>query len=528
MEENKREHFASSIGFVLAMVGSAVGLGNIWRFPYITGVNGGGAFVLVYLCCICLIGIPIMFCEMAIGRKTQKNPYGAFAELEGKRRSVLLTALNILLFVLTIYLFIAGKVAFGVIALLFSVLLWWLKLKLVGVMQIITSAVILSYYSVVGGWALAYVYNAFTGRLQYETKEAASQVFGMFITNPYAAAGCQLLFMILCVLILIGGVRKGIERWSKILMPALFVLLIVLIIRNLMLDGAGKGVKFFLYPDFSKLSREGFLEALGHSFYTLSLAMGIIITYGSYLSQKQNLFKAAFQVALFDTVASIMAGLAIFPAVFAMGFNEAQGPSLLFEILPAAFSKIPGGSLWCGFFFLMLSIAAITSGMSLLEINVAFLNDQFKIPRLKALIGSAVVITIFGMGSALSVANWDKLSWLKKGLDCMFGAEYVSGSFFEMLDTICSNWSLPLAGFMVSVCVGWIWGTRYAAAELGRGAGDIVNVNIWTLLSGIRRDDYSGITLLSLWAVLIRFLVPIVIWVVFLHSVGLTQMFFNL
>lgn len=526
--EEKREHFASSIGFVLAMVGSAVGLGNIWRFPYITGVNGGGAFVLIYLLCICFVGIPIMFCEMAIGRKTQKNPYGAFAELEGKRRSVLLTAITILVFVLSIYLFISGKVAFGVIALIFSFLLWWLKFKLIGLLQIVTSAVILSYYSVVGGWALAYVYKAFTGQLQYETKEAASQVFGAFITNPYAAVGCQLLFMILCILILVGGVRNGIERWSKILMPALFVLLVVLIVRNLMLEGSGKGVKFFLYPDFSKLSREGFLEALGHSFYTLSLAMGIIITYGSYLSEKQNLFKASFQVALFDTVASIMAGLAIFPAVFAMGFNEAQGPSLLFEILPAAFSKIPGGMVWCGFFFLMLSIAAITSGMSLLEIVVAFLKDQFKVPRMKALIGSAIIITMLGTGSALSVANWNKLAWLKNGLDRIFGAQYVSGSFFDMLDTLCSNWSLPLSGFFVAVFAGWIWGTRHAAKELNRGAGNIVNVNLWTLLAGIRKNDFSGMTMLSLWAVLIRFIVPIVIWIVFLHAVGLSLPFFKL
>lgn len=527
MEENKREHFASSIGFVLAMVGSAVGLGNIWRFPYITGVNGGGAFVLVYLACICFIGIPIMFCEMAIGRKTQKNPYGAFAELEGKRRSILLTALTVLLFVLSIYLFIAGKAAFGVIALGFSVLLWWQKFKVIGLIQIVTSAVILSYYSVVGGWALAYVYKAFAGQLQYETKEAASQVFGAFITNPYAAVGCQLLFMILCILILIGGVKNGIERWSKILMPALFVLLVVLIVRNLMLDGAGKGVKFFLYPDFSKLSREGFLEALGHSFYTLSLAMGIIITYGSYISKKQNLFKASFQVAIFDTVASIMAGLAIFPAVFAMGFNEAQGPSLLFEILPAAFSKIPGGFIWCGFFFLMLSIAAITSGMSLLEISVAFLTDQFKISRLKALIGSAVVITLLGVGSALSVANWKNIQWIKDGLDKIFGSQYVSGSFFDMLDTICSNWSLPLSGLFVALFAGWVWGTRHTAKELSKGAGNIININLWTLLSGIRKNDFSGLTMLSLWAVLIRFVVPIVIWIVFLNAIGLSLLVFN-
>ena len=308
-------------------------------------------------------------------------------------------------------------------------------------------------------------------------------------------------------------------------MPALFILLVVLIVRNLMLDGAGKGVKFFLYPDFSKLSREGFLEALGHSFYTLSLAMGIIITYGSYLSKKQNLFKASFQVALFDTIASIMAGLAIFPAVFAMGFNEAQGPSLLFEILPAAFSKIPGGFIWCGFFFLMLTIAAITSGMSLLEIAVAFLKDQFNISRIKALIGSAIVITLLGAGSAWSVVNWNKLAWMKKGLDYIFGEKYVSGSFFDMLDTICSNWSLPLSGFFVAVFAGWIWCTRHAAKELSQGAGNIVNVNLWTLLAGIRRNDFSGMTMLSLWAVLIRFIVPVVIWIIFLHAVGLSLPF---
>lgn len=521
----KREHFASSIGFVLAMVGSAVGLGNIWRFPYITGVNGGGAFVLVYLLSICFVGIPIMYCEMAIGRKTQKNPYGAFAQLEGEKRSVLLTALTILIFVSSIFMFISGKVAFGIITLLIDILLYWKGFKLLGFLQVLSSAVILSYYSVVGGWALAYVYKAFTGQLHYDTKEAAGEVFGAFISNSYASVGCMLLFMIICLLILVGGVKNGIERWSKILMPALFVLLIVLIVRNLMLEGAGKGVKFFLYPDFSKLSRDGVLDALGHSFYTLSLAMGILITFGSYLSPKQNLFKASFQVMIFDTAASIMAGLAIFPAVFAMGFNEAQGPSLIFEILPAAFSKIPGGAIWCGFFFLMLSIAAITSGMSLLEISVAFLCDQFKISRIKALLGSALVITIFAVGSALSIANWDKLAWVKNALDKVFGAQYIPGSFFDMLDTICSNWFLPLSGLFMALFVGWVWGTRYASEELNKGAGDIVNVNIWTLLSGIRQNDYSGISIISLWAVLIRFVVPVVIWIVFMNVVGLTQIF---
>lgn len=522
MEENKREHFASSIGFVLAMVGSAVGLGNVWRFPYITGVNGGGAFVLIYLICIFLVGIPIMYCEMAIGRKTQKNPYGAFAQLECGHRSILLYALAILLFITSVLLLISGKVAFGILAMALSFLFWWKGFKLVGFLQVLSSAVILSYYSVVGGWSLAYIYKAFAGQLHYTTKEAAGAVFGAFITNPYAAVGCQLLFMILCVLILVGGVKNGIERWAKILMPSLFVLLIVLIVRNLMLEGAGKGVRFFLYPDFSKLSREGVLDALGHSFYTLSLAMGIIITFGSYLSQKQNLFKASFQIVIFDTAASIMAGLAIFPAVFAMGFNEAQGPSLIFEILPAAFSRIPGGAVWCGVFFMMLSIAAVTSGISLLEITVAFLNDQFKISRLKALICSAIVITLLGVGSALSVANWDKLTWLKKGLDAVFGQKYVSGSFFDMLDTICSNWFLPLSGLFTALFVGWVWGTRHAAKELGKGAKNIVNVNLWTLLSGIRRNDFGGVTILSLWAVLIRFVIPVIIWIVFMNVVGLS------
>ncbi len=525
MEEKKREHFASSIGFVLAMVGSAVGLGNIWRFPYITGVNGGGAFVLIYLISICMIGIPIMFCEMAIGRSTQKNPYGAFGALEGKNRSVLLYALIFLILMSGVFLFLSGKIAFGVIALAISALLFFLGFKLVGFLQILSSAIILSYYSVVGGWALAYVYKAFAGQLHYETKEAASEVFGAFITNPHAAVGCQLLFMVICMLILVGGVRNGIERWSKILMPMLFVLLLVLIVRNLMLEGSGKGVRFFLYPDFSKLSKQGVLEALGHSFYTLSLAMGIIITYGSYLSPKQNLFRASFQVAIFDTVASIMAGLAIFPAVFAMGFNEAQGPSLLFEILPAAFSKIPGGFIWCGFFFMMLSIAAVTSGMSLLEITVAYLCDQFKISRAKALAGSMIVITIFGVGSALSVANWDRMAWCKKLLDKIFGAEYVSGSFFDMLDKICSNWFLPLSGLFTALFVGWVWGTKYASKELAKGASDAVNVNLYTLISGIRKDDFSGLSMMTLWAVLIRFLVPVVIWIVFLNAVGLAKMF---
>lgn len=534
-QEAKREQFSSSFGFVLALAGSAIGLGNIWKFPYVTGMNGGGAFVFIYLFCICLVGIPIMISELAIGRRTAKNPYGAFAELAGNKRSKIALFLGIVTMLSGVFMILAGHVAFGIVALILGGLNAWFGFKLLGFVQVFVVIIILSYYSVVGGWAISYTIKAFNRELIYDTPEAASLIFNGFITNVGQSLFFQILYIVLCVAVLLRGVKKGIEKCSQVLMPLLVLLLLALIIRNLFLEGAWRGVEFFLKPDFSKITTAGILEALGHAFFTLSLGMGIIVTYGSYLNKKENLFKVSFQTVVFDTVASIMAGLAIFPAVFAMGFNQAAGPRLIFEVLPAAFSKIPGGGFfWCGVFFLVLTIAALTSGISLLEVAIAFLMDQFKMKRKVAIAISSLTVAVLGILSSLSVANWNNLVGFKAKLDKIFGAEYIGGSFFDVLDKISSAWILPLSGLLTALFVGWVWGTRKASMEVRRGSNKIADANLISLMSGLKgtnlygSSNNRGLTLMTLWALLIRYAIPLIILVIFLHGINVINYVSNL
>ena len=310
METRKRESWGSSIGFILAIAGSAVGLGNVWKFPYITGLNGGGAFVLVYLFCILLVGMPVMLCEIVIGRRTRKNPYGAFKALQ-LRRSRFADTIGGFLLAAALLLSCSGSFGFAVIAAIAAVMMLTLGFAAVGLFSLITAMLILSYYSVVGGWIVEYTVKAFTGELHFNSVEAAGNAFGSFIHSPGRVVLWHLVFFGASALMVWGGIRNGIERWSKILMPALFLLLVALVFRSLTLPGAENGVAFFLTPDFSKLSTAGALEALGHSFYTLSLGMGITITYGSYLSRDRNIFSASLWVIVLDTGVAILAGLTI-------------------------------------------------------------------------------------------------------------------------------------------------------------------------------------------------------------------------
>ncbi len=283
MAVETRESWSGKIGFVLAAAGSAIGLGNIWKFPYITGMNGGGAFVLVYLGCILVFGLPLMLCETAIGRKTGKNPYGAFKALQTKR-SLTADVIGILLLVSSICLATTGHFGFAAVLFGCAVLFVWLGFAAVGLLSLITAMLILSYYAVVGAWIVDYVWRAFSGGLHFTEVSEAAQVFGNYLDNDPERIVIELvIFMTLTAGMIIFGIRKGIERCSKILMPLLFFLLLAVILRGVTLPGAREGISFFLRPDFSKLSVDGILEALGHAFYSLSLAMGITITYGSYL-----------------------------------------------------------------------------------------------------------------------------------------------------------------------------------------------------------------------------------------------------
>ena len=495
METQKRESWGSSIGFILAIAGSAVGLGNVWKFPYITGLNGGGAFVLVYLFCILL-------CEIVIGRRTRKNPYGAFKALQ-LRRSRFADIIGGFLLAAALLLSCSGSFGFAVIAAIAAVMMLTMGFAAVGLFSLITAMLILSYYSVVGGWIVEYTVKAFTGGLHFNSVEAAGNAFGSFIHSPGRVVLWHLVFFGASALMVWGGIRNGIERWSKILMPALFLLLVALVFRSLTLPGAENGVAFFLTPDFSKLSTAGALEALGHSFYTLSLGMGITITYGSYLSRDRNIFSASLWVIVLDTGVAILAGLAIFPAVFAMGFDPAAGPSLIFNVLPATFNNFPGGMgwLWAGLFFLMLTIAALTS---------------------------FVASGGLGWRACGSVGDWNSIPGVHQALSAIFLPENIAlcGSWFDLLDKVTSNWMLPIAGMLTAIFVGWIWTARKAGRELRRGAGPEVDENLITSLSGFRGEPLyrtsrnHGLTVMTLWGLLVRFLAPVVIMFVFLQAIG--------
>ncbi|MCK5767912.1 MAG: sodium-dependent transporter, partial [Candidatus Atribacteria bacterium] len=333
-QTGKRETWGSSLGFVLAAAGSAIGLGNIWKFPYITGMYGGAAFVIVYLLFVVLVCIPVMSSELLIGRLTSKNPVGAFKELVPKSS-------------------------------------WWL----VGAMGILAGFIILSFYSVIGGWAISYIFKS--GAYMASGGENAGSIFGGFITSPIAPLVWHGIFMAICIGIVMAGVEKGIEKYSKILMPALVILMLILIIRSVTLPGSTAGLSFYLNPDFSKLSAEGILAALGQAFFSLSLGMGCMITYGSYLKKDSNIPTDSYWISGADTVIALLAGLMIFPAVFAFGLEPGAGPGLTFITVPAVFASMGAiGHLFGILFFVLLTFAAVTSAISLLEVVCAYFIDE--------------------------------------------------------------------------------------------------------------------------------------------------------
>ncbi|NOY80247.1 MAG: sodium-dependent transporter [Kiritimatiellaeota bacterium] len=520
--QKAREHWASGFGFVLAAAGSAIGLGNIWKFPYITGENGGGAFVLVYLLCIVVIGLPVMLCEITLGRHTQRSPVGAFKKLSPESSTVahligagmVMTALFLLVF---------GRYGWAALAALVGLTVFRYGWVVVGAMGVLAGFTILSFYSVVAGWTVGYVVKAALGQLAFADSSAAGDAFGQFIASPAWAVGCHLVFMALCVLIVYNGVQKGIERWSKILMPLLFLLLVVLIVRAVTLPGAGAGIRFFLSPDFSKLTGEGVLKALGHAFFSLSLGMGAMITYGSYVDKEENIFLASLTVTVLDTLVALMAGLAIFPAVFAMGFQPTQGPGLIFQVLPTVFHRMTWGPFWATLFFLLVVIAALTSGISLLEVVTAYFVDERNWSRKTATVVFGGVIFLLGGLCAVSVSDWQALPGLHRLLLTVFGN--VEDSLFDLLDNVASNWLLPLGGMLISIFVGWIWGTRKAIVEIRHGSQNFADVHVISLMAGLKDDESHNsavhvLTLASLWGIFIRFISPVAVLIAFLHAIN--------
>ena len=441
--DNKRGFWGSRLGFILAASGSAVGLGNVWKFPYITGQNGGGAFVLIYLVCILVVGLPIMLAEFTLGRKTNLNPVGAFQQLKPNSA--------------------------------------WVG---IGFMGVLAGFLILSFYGVVGGWTLAYIAKSFSQAvLNFTSPKEAGQFFGSFIANSGEIIFYHALFMGICIAIVIRGVHSGIERACDILMPTLAVMLLILMVRSLTLPGAMEGVKFYLTPDFSKINASVVLIALGQAFFSLSLGMGAMLTYGSYLSEKENLTLATAYVVLFDTLIALLVGMVIFPAVFAMGLEPAEGPSLVFIVLPAVFTSMPFGTVVSIFFFTLLAIAAVTSGISLLEVVVAYCIDQIGWSRKKAVLIMGGVIFALGVPSGLSFG-------------VMSDVKFLGMTFFDMIDNIASNYLLPLGGMLTAIFAGWIWGVAAVRDEIEKHE---------------TRFHWAAI-----WGFIIRFITPVAVAIVFL------------
>jgi neurotransmitter:Na+ symporter, NSS family len=400
--QGTREHWGSRFGFIMAAAGSAVGLGNIWRFPYTTGQNGGGAFLLIYFGIIIAFGISVVMAEMLIGRSAQRNPVGAFRVLGGRG---------------------------------------W---PLVGYFGVCTGFVILSFYIVVAGWTLAYIVHMARGALHTSDAAALGQIFGDFVASPLEPLGYAAAFMALTAWVVLGGINKGIERANKILMPLLFVLLLVLVVRAVTLPGAMAGVRFYLTPDWSAVGPDTFFAAISQAFFSLSIGMGTMLTYGSYLSLRENLPSSALTVGLVDSTAAFLSGLMVLPAVFAFGFAPNAGPGLTFITLPAVFSAMPFGDLFGVLFFLLLAIAALTSAVSILEPLVSYTVDEHGISRRRVVIGAAIVCFLLGVPASLSFGVMAELT--------VFGKNW-----FDLMDFLANNLMLPIGGLGTALFVGWAW-----------------------------------------------------------------------
>ena len=455
-----RGQWNSRIGFILAAAGSAVGLGNIWKFPYIAGENGGGIFVLIYLVFIALIGLPIMIAEIAIGRETQKSPVGAFQAMSKPRSP-------------------------------------WAGIGWLGVLG---AFVILSFYSVVAGWAMHYVWLAVSGGYAGLDSEQIGGLFKTIISDPAITIPWHLVFMGLTIAIVLGGVQKGIERGARILMPALLFLMVGLFCYCITLgDGFRQAAEFIFSPNTDKLTTAGVLEALGHSFFTLSLGMGAMITYGSYLSKDDDVVTTSVAISVLDTAVALLACMVLFPIVFSSGQEAGQGPGLVFVSLPIAFNDMPFGTAIGISFFVLLVFAALSSAISLLEVAATYFIDELKWSRLEAVLVTGGGILTLGIPSALSFGNTWFGSGLAKKTQGMFGKHEGEGNtWFELFDYFSSNWLLPLGGLGIALFLAW--GVSEDARRRSFEAGTRFQSIYWG------------------WVFLLRFVVPIGIALVILYK----------
>lgn len=449
-EKSIHGEWTSRWAFILAATGSAVGLGNIWKFPYITGENGGGAFVLVYLACIAVIGIPLMMAEVSIGRRGRQNPINSLrsiAEEEGRSK------------------------------------FWgWL-----GAMGVLAGFFILSYYSVIAGQAMAYIPRTFFGVFEGVTPDGAASIHSALVSDPERLLAWHTLFMIITMFVVTRGVQHGLEKSVRIMMPALFIILIMLVGYAFNTGEAfTRSVHFLFDADFSKLTANSILIAMGHAFFTLSLGMGAIMVYGSYLPKKTSIFKVSVTISVMDTCIALLAGLAIFPLVFANGMEPGAGPSLIFETLPIAFGHMPGGQFFGGIFFLLLVFAAWSSGISLVEPIVAWMVENHGFSRRNATILSGGIIWLLGLLTLFSFNIGQE--WT------LFGK-----TAFGLLDYLTANIMLPLGGLLIAIFAGWMMKPASTADELAMGS---------------KVFHYC-------WLILIRFVSPLAILIVFANLTGL-------
>ena len=452
MSQTERANFGSKLGMILATAGGAVGLGNVWRFPYMAGENGGAVFILIYFACVLLLGLPCMVSEFIIGRHAASNTARAYT-----------------------------KLAHGT------------PWKWVGYLGVLTGFLITGYYGVVSGWCLQYFFSSLTGSL-HGTPEFFQQYFADFSTNPWKPVLWLFLFLVITHFVIIHGVRNGIERASKILMPVLFILLLIIVVASCMLPGAINGIYFLFKPDFSKLTSDVFLGALGQSFYSLSIAMGCICTYASYYSRQTNLAKSAVQIAGIDSIVAILAGLMIFPAAYSVGVNPDSGPSLIFITLPNVFEKAFVGRPIIGFlvsvtFYILLALAALTSLISLHEVSTAFFQEELKITRNRAATIVTVSCGVIGAFCSLSMGDWSFLSIGSKNLFDIF--DFVTGQIF-----------LPIGGFFTCLFLGWFVPKKLVKDEFTN----------WGTLRG---------SLFGCYFFLVRYICPLAILAIFLHQFGI-------
>lgn len=452
----ERANFGSKLGVILATAGSAVGLGNVWRFPYMTGENGGAVFIMIYVVCVVLLGIPCMVSEFIVGRHGQANTARAFRKL-------------------------AGGTPWAII----------------GYMGVMTGFLITGYYAVVSGWCLQYIFASLIGHLQGDP-EYFKTYFTELATHPVKPVLWTVIILGITYLIIEHGVREGIERASKLLMPTLFILLLIIVGASCMLPNADKGIEFLFKPDYDKLTGDVFLGALGQSFYSLSIAMGCLCTYASYFSRYTNLTKSASQIAIIDCLVAILAGLMIFPAAFSVGVNPDSGPSLIFITLPnvfqQAFASIPiVGYCISLLFFVLLSLAALTSLMSLHEVSTAFIHEEMKVSRKKAALVVTVSASVIGAFCSLSMGAVDVLTFFGKSL-------------FDWFDFITGQIFLPIVGFLTCIFIGW-----FVPHQIVR--------NEFTNQGELKSIGY--VRLFHVYIFLVKYVCPLAILLIFLHQFGL-------